>query len=182
MHSSAHVDEDVGTGSRAYGDSGEALSWENALSYCENLTQTGHSDWRLPNAKELHTIVDYTRSPDTTNSPAIDALFATTFIFVELAYGANINGFQETNYPYFWSSTSHLDGVRPGSSAVYFTFGEAGGYMNIGGTHTLMDVHGAGAQRSDPKLGDPDNYPYGFGPQGDILFIYNFARCVRTLD
>jgi hypothetical protein len=28
--------------------------------------------WRLPNIKELHSLVDYTRSPDTTNSAAID--------------------------------------------------------------------------------------------------------------
>jgi len=29
------------------------------------------------------------------------------------------------------------------------------------GNYNLLDVHGAGAQRSDPKTGDPDNYPYG---------------------
>jgi hypothetical protein len=42
-----------------------------------------------------------------------------------------------------------------------------------------MDVHGAGCQRSDPKVGDPSQYPTGFGPQGDVIRIYNFVRCVR---
>ncbi len=42
-----------------------------------------------------------------------------------------------------------------------------------------MDVHGAGAQRSDPKVGDPDNWPEGRGPQGDVIRIYNHVRCVR---
>ena len=42
-----------------------------------------------------------------------------------------------------------------------------------------MDVHGAGCQRSDPKVGDPANYPYGHGPQGDVIRIYNYVRCVR---
>ena len=32
-----------------------------------------------------------------------------------------------------------------------------------------MDVHGAGAQRSDPKAGDPTEFPTGRGPQGDAI-------------
>lgn len=43
-----------------------------------------------------------------------------------------------------------------------------------------MDVHGAGAQRSDLKVGNPDDYPYGFGPQGDVIRIYNYVRLVRN--
>ena len=49
------------------------------------------------------------------------------------------------------------------------------------GNMVLVDVHGAGAQRSDPKSGDPDDYPYGFGPQGDVIGIYNYVRCVRDI-
>ena len=47
------------------------------------------------------------------------------------------------------------------------------------GKRKLMDVHGAGAQRSDPKSGDPKRYPHGRGPQGDVLRIYNYVLCVR---
>ena len=42
------------------------------------------------------------------------------------------------------------------------------------------DVHGAGAQRSDPKVGDPADYPEGFGPQGDAIRILNYVRPVRN--
>jgi hypothetical protein len=42
-----------------------------------------------------------------------------------------------------------------------------------------MDVHGAGAQRSDPKTGDASDYPQGHGPQGDVIRINNYVRCVR---
>jgi hypothetical protein len=45
--------------------------------------------------------------------------------------------------------------------------------------YMLMDVHGAGSQRSDPKSGDPSKFPHGRGPQGDVIRIYNFVRCVR---
>jgi len=107
--------------------------------------------------------VDYTRSPDTTGSPAIDPLFTTTEVKNELG---------ETDYPYFWTSTTHLDGPVPASGAVYISFGRAIGQMR----GEIMDVHGAGAQRSDPKTG---NAELGKGPQGDSRRVYNYVRCVR---
>ena len=52
------------------------------------------------------------------------------------------------------------------------------GYMN----GMWMDVHGAGAQRSDPKSGDPADWPTGHGPQGDAIRIYNYVQLVRDAD
>jgi hypothetical protein len=141
-------------------DSGTTLNWEQALSYCEDLSYAGNDDWRLPNAKELQSIVDYSRAPTVTNSAAIDPIFDVTEI-----------------ESWFWSGTTHLDGPS-GDQAVYVAFGRAFGLPN----GTLTDVHGAGAQRSDPKSGDPANYASGRGTQGqdDQVRIYNYARCVRN--
>ncbi len=133
----------------------------------------GHDDWRLPDAKELQSIVDYGRSPQTAASAAADPVFSVSQVRDALG---------RAHYPFFWSSTSHLDGPRPGDAAVYVAFGEAQGWMGMppGSPHRrLMDVHGAGAQRSDPKSGDPDAFPYGRGPQGDVIAIRNHVRCVR---
>lgn len=153
------------------GDGG--LDWQQALDWAENLEYAGYSDWRLPNAKELQSIVDYSRSPATTNSAAIDPVFNCTPIIDE---GGG------TNYPFYWTSTSHISSNNTASSAVYIAFGEALGWMSsLGGGYQLMDVHGAGAQRSDPKSGNPANYPYGRGPQGDVVRIYNYVRCVRDV-
>jgi len=148
-------------------DDGEMRDWENALSYAENLELGGYEDWRLPNAKELQSIIEYTRSPQSTSSAAIDPLF-------------QISEIEDTEgnpgqYPYFWTGTTHQDGPNPYSSAVYIAFGEAQGLMN----DRLMDVHGAGAQRSDPKSGDRGAYPVYHGPQGDVRYVYNAVRCVR---
>ena len=40
------------------------MNRRDALAYCESLTLAGHADWRLPSAKELQSIVDYTHAPD----------------------------------------------------------------------------------------------------------------------
>jgi arylsulfatase B len=128
----------------------------------------------MNNAKELQSIVDYTRAPDVQNAarvgPAIDPVFQVT----------NIGTPQDPDFPYFWSGTTHLDG--PHNWGVYVAFGEAWGYMEQppgSGNHRLLNVHGAGAQRSDPKDGDPTNWPNGNGPQGDVVRIFNYVRCVR---
>lgn len=148
-------------------DDGNTRDWENALLYAENLNLAGYNDWRLPNAKELQSIVDYNRAPDVTNSAAIDPLFfATSFNDPEGNPG---------QYGYYWTGSPHLDGVNPYTSAVYIAFGEAQGEMN----GILMDVHGAGSQRSDPKTGNPADYPQYFGPQGDVRYVFNYVRCVR---
>jgi hypothetical protein len=154
----------------AQADSGAAYNWESALDYCEGLSLAGYDDWRLPNAKELQSIVDYSRSPTTANSAAIDPILSTTSIIDEGG---------DTNYPYCWTSTTHANMFNSGNFGVYIAFGEALGWMNFSGEYQLMDVHGAGAQRSDPKSGDPANWPTGNGPQGDVVRIYNYARCVR---
>ena len=46
--------------------------------------------------------------------------------------------------------------------------------------YQLQDVHGAGAQRSDPKTGNAEDYPFGHGPQGDVIRIDNYVRLVRA--
>lgn len=65
-----------------------SLSWNAALSYAENLTLGGYSDWRMPNVKELESLVDFTRatvaSPSTTTAPCLNrtlfpAATATTY-------------------------------------------------------------------------------------------------------
>jgi hypothetical protein len=47
------------------------------------------------------------------------------------------------------------------------------------GEYQQLDVHGAGAQRSDPKSGDPGVFHHGRGPQDDDIRIDDFVRLVR---
>ena len=155
----------------------DSTDWDNAVKTCEDATTANYTDWRLPNAKELQSIVDYTRSPATTSSAAIDSKFtATSFV----------NENSATDYGYYWASTTHIWNDGSGKSGVYLSFGRAAGYMNP----NYYDVHGAGAQRSNYKT-NVSSTPaassttltnglfYYFGPQGDIQRANNKVRCVR---
>jgi len=153
-------------------DGAAGMNWSEALAWVEQKNAEnclGHNDWRLPNAKELQSILDYTRAPDVTASPAIDPVFHTTAIRNEAG---------QRDHPAYWTSTTHRNTTfTPGGSAVYVSFGRAMGNMR----GRWMDVHGAGAQRSDPKAGDSSDWPQGRGPQGDAIRIDNYVRIVRTV-
>ena len=178
--------------------------------------------------KELQSLVDYSRSPDTTHSSAVDPLFTCSVI---------ANEARQTDYPFYWSATTHA-GFRGGGAAMYVAFGRAAGWMSprrpaggppdgsggfgpgfgpgfggpppfgpdrppefgpagpggsgpggvpepgreagAAGEYHYVDVHGAGAQRSDPKAGNPAMFPHGRGPQGDVIRIFNHVRLVRS--
>ena len=188
----------------AKSDSGQGLNWQAALAWAQQKNAEkflGHADWRLPSVKELQSLVDYTQSPDTTQLPAINAVFHCTTI---------TNEAHQADYPFYWSATTHAS-LMGGGAAMYVAFGRAAGWMsprafaggpperrgdfgpgpgpdgppdagppggNAGDYH-YVDVHGAGAQRSDPKAGNPAMFPHGRGPQGDVIRIYNYVRLVR---
>ena len=116
---------------------------------------------------------------DVADFRTIDPLFGATAI-------TNEGG--EPDWGFYWSSTTHKSVHNSGGNGVYVAFGRALGYMN----GQWLDVHGAGAQRSNIKAAtghlDPsystvtdangDTAIY-HGPQGDVVRTDNFVRCVR---
>ena len=152
------------------------MTWEDALAWVEQKnaeSHLGYTDWRLPNAKEMQSIVDYTRAPGATSSAAIDPIFNITQI---------INEAGDVDYPWFWTGTTHKREDGNGSAGAYVCFGRGMGYW----ADEWDDVHGAGCQRSDRKNGDfteytyvSDGYYFGMAPQGDAARMYNYVRLVR---
>ncbi len=146
-------------------DNGSGIDWEDALAYAQtqnNANYLGHNDWRLPNAKELQSLVDYKRSPYATNTanvgPAINTLFSCTSI---------LNDGGKADYPYYWTSTSAMsmaNGSYP--SAWYVAFGQA----EDGNGENL---HGAGAVRFDSKT---------VGTGAGEERVLNYVRLVRNIN
>ena len=65
----------------------DTITWEQALNYADTLSLAGHTDWRLPNIKELQSISDLT-----VTNPAINPIFT-------LGTGAK----------FYWSSTTQFN-------------------------------------------------------------------------
>ena len=83
----SRVTVDNRTGLMWITDSGGVnYTWGDALAICEDLTFANYSDWRLPNVRELMSIVDYS----TSTAPTI-----------------NLTYFPGTQASFYWSSTSY---------------------------------------------------------------------------
>ena len=79
-----------------------SMTWQDALTNCNTLNYGGHEDWRLPNIKELQSLVDFANI-----SPAID-----TDVFLNTQSGR------------YWSSTSfQKDGEHNDAWIVTFDNG-----------------------------------------------------------
>ncbi len=134
-------------------DSGYGMEWADALSYAEQSEYAGYSDWRLPDVKELQSIVDYSGV-----YPSIDnSYFSTTEL-------------EENEFYYYWTNTSaYFSTNDPGYGyAWYVAFGYA---VDDEGN----DTHGAGAVRFSPKYVES---PY-VGEGGDN--VLNSVRLVRDV-
>ena len=140
-------------------DSGEGLDWEAALAYAEAATTAGYDDWRLPNAKELQSIADY--------SGVLPAMDTSVFNLTELT---NIKG--QTDYPFYWSSTSNpvegSDGEVDNGSVYAWVL--AAGYNTDPDGY---DLHGAGSVVFTPKSEE------NFTEMDPEIHRYNYVRLVR---
>lgn len=113
--------------------------WQSALAYADSFS---YDDWRVPNVKELQSIVDYSGV-----YPAI-----------------NTSYFSITDEDaYFWSSTSAF--FSPETPGYYYAWYVAFGYA-VGPDGT--DVHGAGAVRFDTKA---EGGPAGEDPERIFNYV-----------
>jgi hypothetical protein len=93
---------------------GGSMNWNDAMTYCNNLASGScgltdgsvAGDWRLPNRKELLSLVDYSRS-----HPALPQGHL----------------FDDVQSSYYWSATAHAYDTSYASS-VSMCFGSVGGY------------------------------------------------------
>jgi alpha-tubulin suppressor-like RCC1 family protein len=150
-------------------DDGIAKSWPDALNYCNSLVLSGYSDWRLPNVKELVSILDI--SPLDIDEPAIDNDY-----------------FIGTQPSYYWTSTSVADGPVNAWYVSFYGGGIAYGQdkrgpswipiycrcvrlysgANSNNTDTNVDAEGSSTNADDCDDNDSDNHPDPTGSDLDF--------------
>lgn len=145
-------------------DDGVRRNWQDSLAYAENAEIAGYSDWRMPNIKELQSIVKY--GGDVGSWPAIETQFFT------------LSGDNTIDNPsWVWSSTTQGDFKY---TATYISFSKAFSKKTSSATE-YFDWHGAGAQRSDPKSGSPSDYDMASENATDLVMTKNYTLLVRSV-
>lgn len=157
-------------------DSGYAMDWEAALAYAEASTYAGYNDWRLPNAKELQSIGDYTKD----TIPAIDTsvfhLSELTNTVYDTETGEKIA--TQLTYPFYWTSTSNpIKGENEDSNESVDGGTKYAWIMAFGYNPDLQgyDLHGAGSIVFDAKSEEVSD-------GSDLDVIYHHVRLVRGGD
>jgi len=84
------------------------MIWADAIINCEALEYAGHTDWRLPNVKELMSIFDYG-----VYSPAINQTY-----------------FPNTKFGFNWSGTTGAGWTDLAWTIAFYWYGtDAGAYL-----------------------------------------------------
>jgi hypothetical protein len=114
MDNDDHTVTDTATGLmwqqlEAVDEQGEVrkMTWEKGLNYCETLELAGFDDWRLPNSKELQSIVGYEKGQSEQDLNKYENLFP------------NVRAGK------YWSATTHA-GANTYARIVYLSTGTTG--------------------------------------------------------
>jgi hypothetical protein len=90
-------------------DSVKTGTWEEALEYCETLTDLGHNDWKVPNFSELYSITD------TNYSPAINPVFKNV---ADNLYWSSTSIIERFAYKFVVNATSGADTAKKNDSIL----------------------------------------------------------------
>ncbi len=106
---------------------GSKVAWSDAVLYCDNLTEEGYSDWRLPSQRELMMIWLLGGSSNVTSGDKNDTGVGSASKPVNTPYIYQQSGFTAFSADDYWSATE----VSTGSSyawCVYFGGGDTYDY------------------------------------------------------
>ncbi|MBO7127005.1 DUF1566 domain-containing protein [bacterium] len=98
------------------------MTWSNAVSYCDNLTEGGYSDWHLPNIDELKTLLIANRV--TSNCAVSEANNCLSYSSCWSCSTCTQTGTQSS------SGTRCSDWGTSYSDGRYSKFGETGGFWS----------------------------------------------------
>jgi len=164
-------------------------TWKDSLSYCENLTFGGYSDWRLPNINELQSLADYNLFNPSVNTQIFSDTNTSSIYWSSSVYANQSNtakgvnfytgarsGEVKTNSNYVRCVRGQVD---PPTRIIKLSGDLAFGNVNVGLTATkTLTISNTG---NSPLTVSSIDYPVGFSGNWSGQIAANSSQPVPVI-
>ncbi len=141
----------------------QGFTWQGAQDYCESLELGGYSDWRVPSAKELYSISDFSAG-----WPYLDTNF------FKLIDEERVGKDEQ-----YWSSHKYVGAAVQGGSTLAFGVNHATGHIKAYGAGDDSDTAGERPQQRPQQARQGGQQQGGQRPPRDTTQIVGQQRPPR---
>lgn len=151
----------------------KGFDWKDAKAYCENLELGGYDDWRMPTAKELFSISDFSEG----------------WPYLDTTYFSLVNNTHVDKSEQYWTSNQYVGYTEEGRYTAAFGVNHATGHIKAyageapeaGGVHKGPPPGNQNPQGQERENGEKGNRPpppgNGERPAGNPMLKH--VRAVR---